>query len=125
LALDAQRTKTYVGELSEEGVDGVAVLEEGNVVGDESSLLLLLLKNVLRDLRKGGEEEASDEEGGEGGDGEVDVLNVSERFVVSVSEEVLGGDERSSEGSESVEGLSERETESSVLRLAKNGDVLQ
>jgi hypothetical protein len=100
---------TNVDELSDETSDGSDLLPEwlvelvvagvlgvGNSLGLGSEIL-------LRDFGKLGEEEGEGDRDTETSDSHVDVLNRSNIVLVCTTEEELGGDQRSREGSDTVE----------------------
>ena len=66
----------------------MVVGEEPLLFRDESTRELFFLENRFGDFGERSEEEEDGNEESEGGDGEVDELNVRERRLVSVREEI-------------------------------------
>lgn len=77
-----------VTELNDESEDNVHSLVQRSIV-DESSIALANFELFLGNFGESGEEEEDSDRDSKDGDGEVDELNVVERFLVSVGEEVL------------------------------------
>ena len=119
---------TNVAELCNETEDHVVLLVERLGWDDTAVLIGELdvggtLEGRLRDFRKLADGEENSDGDTSARDTEVDVLDVGEVVLILTSEEGVGGDERSDEGSDTVPGLTELETSRGALWSTNDDSV--
>lgn len=92
LTVDNERGNRHLGsdvtELNDESVDNVHTLVQGSII-DKSSIALAHFELFFGDFGESGKEEKDSDGNSKEGDGEVDELNIVERLIVSIREEVL------------------------------------